>query len=70
MKSFMSRIHIVEPDAHSQAWQVWISLENEHGIEQGEAFIIGSGATRDEAVAGAVADLEAQIEQLQGAAVV
>lgn len=66
----MSKIHVVEPSEMSPKWQVWISLDNDGGILQGEAFIIGIGATRDEAVAEAVADLEAQIEQLQAAAVV
>lgn len=59
----MSRIAIL--DDGPDDWQVWIALEDErppHVL----SFIIGSGKTRDEAVAAAVADLEACIDKLQG----
>ena len=47
-------------------WQVWIGLDGDGDpSREGVGFVIGRGATRDEAVAAAVADLEAVVDQLQ-----
>lgn len=46
-------------------WNVWIALDDGTTPPSGPSFIIGSGATRDEAVAEAVKDLEAATDQLQ-----
>jgi len=46
-------------------WDVWINLDDGTTAPSGLSFIIGSGATHEEAVAAAVADLEAAIDQLQ-----
>jgi hypothetical protein len=45
-------------------WQVWIGLEDQTP-PAGLSFIIGTGPTRDAAVAAAVKDLEDVIERLQ-----
>ena len=45
-------------------WQVWIGLEDQRP-PAGWSFSIGTGQTRNAAVADAVKDLEAQIERLQ-----
>ncbi len=47
-------------------WSVWISLPDHHPIRDPFGFIIGSGATRDEAVADAVKGLELLVDRLQG----
>jgi len=46
-------------------WSVWATTDGEHPIRGPHGFIVGIGATRDEAVASAVADLEAAVEELQ-----
>ena len=45
-------------------WQVWIGLGDGDPLFD-DGFIVGLGATRDEALAAAVADLEAVVAQLQ-----
>ena len=47
-------------------WHVWVQMEAGDPRRMGGSFIIGAGATRDEAVASAVQDLEAALEELQG----
>ena len=49
-------------------YKVWIALDDGFEPPDGLCFIIGLGLTRDEAVAAAVADLEAVLERLQGPA--
>ena len=56
---------LVRQEHGSETWQVWIGLDDEDPIE-GPGFIIGLAATRDEAVAEAVADLQAAVATLQG----
>jgi hypothetical protein len=46
-------------------WAVWISLEDSDPLTDAFWFVIGSGATRDAAVADAVATLEEAVERLQ-----
>ena len=47
-------------------WQAWIGLGDDGDpSREGVGFVIGRGPTRDEALAAAVADLEAVVEQLQ-----
>ena len=47
-------------------WFVWLGLDGDGDPSQeGLGFIIGGGLTRDEAVAAAVADLEAVVDDLQ-----
>ena len=46
-------------------WDVWITLPDHDAIHDAVGFIIGSGETRDAAVAAAVADLESAVERLQ-----
>ena len=46
-------------------YHVWIQLTAGDPYEQHEAFIVGAGLTRDDAVAAAVQELEAAIETLQ-----
>ena len=46
-------------------WDVWMNLDDGTTAPGGLSFVIGSGATRDEAVADAVKDLEAALDQLQ-----
>lgn len=46
-------------------WNVWVTTDGEHPIRGPFGFIVGGGATRDEAVAEAVKDLEVAIEELQ-----
>jgi hypothetical protein len=46
-------------------WQVWIALKKGNPTRMNESFIVGMGATRDEAVADAVKDLETCIDELQ-----
>ena len=60
----MSEIYVLQ-DNDGDGWNVWIGLEGDMPAPQGFSFIIGSGATRDEALADAVKDLEAALEQLQ-----
>ena len=50
---------------HDDAWQVWIGLDSDSPPPDGYSFIIGVGATRDDAVAEAIADLAVAIAQLQ-----
>jgi hypothetical protein len=45
-------------------WSVWIQLEDGSKPTEGLAFVIGCGKTLDEAVADAVRDLEAAIDEL------
>ena len=46
-------------------WQVWITLPGHDALLDPFGFVIGSGATRQDAVGEAVADLEQLIERLQ-----
>jgi hypothetical protein len=46
-------------------WAVWISLPKHDPLTDRWGFVIGSGATRDAAVADAVATLEQAVERLQ-----
>lgn len=47
-------------------WLVWLGLEGDGDPSTNvSGFVIGVGATRDAAVAAAVADLEAAVESLQ-----
>lgn len=46
-------------------WNVWISLPDHDPVEDSYGFIVGSGSTRDDAVASAVRDLETLLERLQ-----
>jgi hypothetical protein len=59
----MSRLLIHEETGDD--WQVWISLDDHDPLNDPFGFIIGTGKTRDAAVADAVRDLEAILEQLQ-----
>jgi hypothetical protein len=59
----MSKLLIV-PEAEGEGWQVWITVENTKPYWP-YGLIIGRGATRDQAVAEAVQDLEARLEELQ-----
>ena len=47
-------------------WQVWVQLVAGDPRWMGESFIIGNGPTRDAALASAVQELEAALEELQG----
>ena len=47
-------------------WSVWMSLPDHDPLRDAFGFVIGSGTTRDAAVANAVRELESEIEQLQG----
>ena len=58
----MSVITVLRDDS---GWNVWINLDDGTTAPAGLSLIIGSGATRDEAVADAVKDLEAALDQLQ-----
>jgi hypothetical protein len=60
----MSVISVLPDDAFG-GWSVWINLDDGTEAPEGLSFIIGAGTTRDEAVAEAVADLEARIAELQ-----
>jgi len=62
----MSSVHV----RYEDGWQVWITLDGHDPIEDAFGFIVGTGDTRDEAVAAAVKDLEAAIEELQQPATV
>ncbi len=46
-------------------WSVWITLPNHDALNDAVGFVIGSGETRDAAVASAVADLESALRRLQ-----
>jgi hypothetical protein len=46
-------------------WQVWITLPDHDALRDAFGFVIGTGATRDAALAAAVADLEAAVDALQ-----
>ena len=46
-------------------WHVWAHLDEEHPLHSRTSFIVGIGATREEAIESAVGDLEACIESLQ-----
>lgn len=46
-------------------WHVWIGLPNHTSVFDCYTFIIGTGATRDEAAADAVKALEGCLERLQ-----
>lgn len=60
---------VVSIRAYGGEWEVWLSLDDGTKAPAGLSFVIGVGATRDEAVADAVKDLEAKIQQLQQPAV-
>ena len=48
-----------------QTWNVWISLPDHDPLTDDFGFVIGTGKTRDKAVAQAVHELETIIERLQ-----
>lgn len=58
----MSRVVVLQ---HAGKHEVWIGLDDDWHPPDGFSFIIGTGVTRDQAVAEAVADLEAALERLQ-----
>lgn len=60
--SVPSLLIVSEGDAD---WHVWMSLEDHDPLDDAFGFIIGSGETRDAAVADAVASLEAATARLQ-----
>ena len=49
-------------------WSVWIGLPDQDPIDDAFGFIIGSGSSREEAVADAVLSLEIAVEKLQAPA--
>lgn len=51
--------------ASESNWQVWVTLEDHNPIRDAFGFCIGTGKTRDAAVADAVKDLEGATEVLQ-----
>ena len=61
----MSRVKAYETGPDD--WEVWIALDDDtpNLIDAPYSFCIGHGRTRDEALAMAVADLEAAAETLQ-----
>jgi hypothetical protein len=46
-------------------WEVWLQLAGDVEPPSGNTICIGTGATRNEAIADAVRDLEDVVEQLQ-----
>lgn len=61
----MSKL-LIDEDANGH-FTVWITLPDHDPIQDAFGFVIGVGATRAEAVADAVVDLEAALEELQAA---
>lgn len=59
----MSRVMVYE--VGTDDWEVWIGLDDEDPLESPVGFCLGHAATRDGAVAQAVADLEAAVAELQ-----
>ncbi len=58
----MSRVHLVEDSwGAGTHWEVWLDTD----VGEQDGLCIGSGATRDQAVADAVTELEAALEELQ-----
>jgi hypothetical protein len=49
-------------------WSVWMSLPDHDPIEDAFGFVVGSGETREEAVADAVAVLQEATRRLQAPA--
>lgn len=57
----MSRVWLRQDEG---AWQVWIALNDDHDHLSSEAFIVGLGESKQEAVADAIQGLAARLVEL------
>ena len=53
-------------EASDGEYSVWVSLPDHDPIKDAFGFVIGTGVTRDQAVAAAVVELEDLLGRLQG----